>query len=465
MDAEHRKLIEENERLRRRVAELESLVEKLTEQVNKLSAALEESRRAGKRQAAPFRKKQTKAKPKKPGRKSGDNHGLHAHRTKPEQIDETYEAPLPNVCPHCSGTHIEETSVCQQYQTEIPRKPIQRQFNIHVGHCGNCGKRVQGRHPLQTSDAIGAAAAQLGPDAHAALSIANKRLGLSHGKCADLFKQLFGIWIDRSTSTRSMLRTAGRCEGAYEAIRKAVRTSPMVVPDETGWRVQATGAWLHALVTENLTCYVIDASRGYEVAQSVLGADYAGVLIHDGWAPYDRFTSALHQQCLAHLLRRCGEMVETAVRGAVRFPRSVAELLKRGLALRDRFAEGEIGEHGLAVARGRLEAELERLVFPTKTNRGNQRLATFFWNHLDDVFTFLWLPGVDATNWRAEQAIRPAVVNRKVWGGNRTWRGAKAQSILMSVLQTCHQRTLDTVDYLSRSLCAPHPPPLLPAMR
>ena len=50
MDAEHRKLIEENERLRRRVAEFESLVKKLTEQVNKLSAALEEARRAGKRQ-------------------------------------------------------------------------------------------------------------------------------------------------------------------------------------------------------------------------------------------------------------------------------------------------------------------------------------------------------------------------------------------------------------------------------
>lgn len=462
----------ECKKLRRRVAELESLTEKLLRevaalkgQVNKLSVALDEARRAGKRQAAPFRKKEPKAKPKKPGRKSGDEHGLHAHRSPPERIDETCEAPLPAACPYCGGKHIEETAVCQQYQTEIPRKPIHRQFNIHIGHCGDCGKRVQGRHPLQTSDAIGAAEAQLGPDAHAALSMANKRLGLSHGKCADLFKQFFGISIDRSTSARSILRTGRRCEPDYETIRETTRASPMVVPDETGWRVRGKNAWLHAFATENSTYYAIDASRGFEPAKAVLGSDYAGLLIHDGWAPYDRFESAMHQQCLAHLLRRCTEMAEVAVRGAVRFPRAVATLLSKGLLVRDRFLGGELGDRGLAVARGRLGAELERLVFPTKTNRANARLAKFLWKHLDEVFTFLWLPGVDATNWRAEQALRPAVVNRKVWGGNRTWRGAKAQSILMSVLQTCHQQALNTIEYLSRTLCSRQPLPLLAGTR
>jgi hypothetical protein len=46
----------------------------------------------------------------------------------------------------------------------------------------------------------------------------------------------------------------------------------------------------------------------------------------------------------------------------------------------------------------------------------------------DVLVTFLTHPGTDATNWRAEQAVRPAVVNRKVWGGNRTWRGATNRS-------------------------------------
>ncbi len=64
------------------------------------------------------------------------------------------------------------------------------------------------------------------------------------------------------------------------------------------------------------------------------------------------------------------------------------------------------------------------------------------------MFTFLAHPNVDATNWRAELAIRPAVVNRKVWGGNRTWRGAATQGRIMSVLRTATQGGVDEIDYL-----------------
>jgi len=47
---------------------------------------------------------------------------------------------------------------------------------------------------------------------------------------------------------------------------------------------------------------------------------------------------------------------------------------------------------------------------------------------------------LEATNWRAEQAIRPMVVARKVWGGNRTAIGARTQSVLLSLIQTCRQQ-------------------------
>ena len=67
-------------------------------------------------------------------------------------------------------------------------------------------------------------------------------------------------------------------------------------------------------------------------------------------------------------------------------------------------------------------------------------------------FWFLIDPTIAATNYRAEQAIRPAVVNRKVWGGNRTWSGARTQSILMSVLRSCEQRAVQPFDFLSNAL-------------
>jgi len=62
---------------------------------------------------------------------------------------------------------------------------------------------------------------------------------------------------------------------------------------------------------------------------------------------------------------------------------------------------------------------------------------------------FLRQPGLDATNWRAELAIRFGVILRKVWGGSRTWAGARAQAVLMSVWRTCWQQGGSALDFLS----------------
>jgi transposase len=430
--------------LQRRVAELEAHVERLTR-------LLEAQQRAGKRQAAPFAKGPPKPTPKKPGRKPGEDYGTKAHRLPPERIDEILEAPLPRACPDCGGA-IHETHVDHQYQVEIPRQPIHRQFNIHVGCCQQCRRRLQGRHPLQTSDALGAAASQLGPDAQAAIVELNKDAGLSHGKVHRILDHLFGIDLTPGGSAHVILRAAKRCEPLYATICAMVKESDWVVPDETGWHVGGHNAWLHGLVGTQATVYVIDPFRSGAVAERILGRDWTGILIHDGWSPYDHFPRAWHQQCLSHLLRRCHEMVETATRGAIRFPRQVGEILHAALDLRDRHAAGQVSAHGVAVARGRLANELAALVFPPKTHAGNERLANHLWNHFDQLFTFLRFPGLDATNWRAEQAMRFGVILRKVWGGNRTWVGASAQAVLMSVWRTCWQQGRSAIDFVSELL-------------
>jgi transposase len=71
---------------------------------------------------------------------------------------------------------------------------------------------------------------------------------------------------------------------------------------------------------------------------------------------------------------------------------------------------------------------------------------------LDECFTFLSHPEVEPTNWEVERAIRPAVVNRKVWGGNRTWAGARAQEVLMSVLETCRRAGRPGLEFVSQTL-------------
>ncbi|MGA7409502.1 MAG: IS66 family transposase [Bryobacteraceae bacterium] len=452
----YEELVEENRRLRAAIRRLEAQVAELQQLVEKLG-------REGKRQAAPFRKQdQPATKPKKPGRKSGRRHGPNAQRAVPPRIDETYDVPLPAKCPRCGEHRVRETHVAAQYQTEIPRTVIYRRFAVHVGVCQRCGQAVEGRHALQTSTARGAAASQLGPGIHAALAIMNKQLGLSHGKCVKLLGTLFeGLKIARGTSARSIARTGKRCAPAYEQLWQDIRNSPQIVPDETGWRVGGRTAWLHAFVGRRETVYLIDPTRSGKPAEDLLGTDWSGTLVHDGWSVYDRFTNAAHQQCLGHLQRRCEHLLETAVRGAVRLPRAVLGLIDRAYALRRAWRGHRLSADGLAEGGLRLAEELEYLAEGRFTSPPNRRLAGHLLDHAINWFWFLIDPKVDATNYRGEQAIRPAVVNRKVWGGNRTWLGARWQSIITSLVRTCEQRALNAFDYLLKALSQP-PPTLLP---
>jgi transposase len=56
------------------------------------------------------------------------------------------------------------------------------------------------------------------------------------------------------------------------------------------------------------------------------------------------------------------------------------------------------------------------------------------------------------TNNPLHAVIRFGVILRKVWGGNRTWAGARAQSVLMSVWRTCWQQGRSALDFLSQLL-------------
>ena len=117
-----------------------------------------------------------------------------------------------------------------------------------------------------------------------------------------------------------------------------------------------------------------------------------------------------------------------------------------------RLSGDDLAERGLALA-----CELERLAGGRWTHESNRRLAGHLRKHALHWFWFLIDPTIQATNHWAEQAIRPAVVNRKVWGGNRTWAGAQAQSRLMSVIRTCRQRAIEPFAFLLDVLCQTQP--------
>jgi transposase len=159
---------------------------------------------------------------------------------------------------------------------------------------------------------------------------------------------------------------------------------------------------------------------------------------------------------VGHLLRRCRRLRRDHPRA--RFPARVARILHQALRVRDRYAAGTVSAHGVAVARGHLFNRLLDALDDVGTVPDVQRFARHLTTELPAIFSFLIDPALDATNWRAEQAIRPAVVTRKMCGGgNRSPQGAETQQVLASILRTAHQRSLDADDIVTTPLRARAP--------
>src|SRR5450631_3907575 len=429
-------------------------IERLKQEVERLRKELEAALRASRRQAAPHSRGAPKRNAKEPGRKPGRRYGRQACRPIPSRVDERITVPLPEHCPHCGGG-VERESYATQYQEEIVRRTVVRRFDIAVGRCRACTRRVQGRHRWQTSDAVGVAGVQLGPEALTLAAILNKQMGLSLGHTQQVLSYGYGLEASRGGLCRALARMAGRAEPTYDGLVETARQAAVNGMDETGWKVGGQLQWLHVAVSAQVTVYAILPGRGYEQAVMILGAEYGGFLIHDGWAPYYRFQFAFHQSCLAHLLKRCREMAQIAPPTAGAFPRAVEQLLRTSLELRERYAAGEISEHGRRTVTGKLEAKLDRILETRRRNAANRRLARHLEHEQLWLFTFLHCFGLDATNNTAERAIRGMVIARKVWGGSRTWAGARTHQILASVLRTCWQQGKDAFTRGVRLLRAP----------
>jgi transposase len=357
-----------------------------------------------------------------------------------------------------------------QYQQEIVRKTVWRRFDIAIGHCKKCQKRWQGRDPRQTSDALGAAAVQLGPDALALAVQMNKRLGMPHADVAAVLKDGFQLQVNRSTICRAVDRVARRGEATWHALRNAARRSVVNGIDETGWNVAAQLQWLFVAVSEQVTFCDILPGRGFDQAAALLGADYVGWLVHDGLPMYYKFLKASHQSCLNHLLSRAKKLIESLPARAARFSLRVQEVLQQALALAKRYEKKEISLPGLWTATGRLETKLDRVLAHPGREPANRRFCNHLWHERPYIFTFLYCPGLDATNNRSERAIRARIGARKNWDGNRTQRGSRAQAVLTTILQTAKQQGKEPFEVLVELLCSndPHkildlvPPPEIP---
>jgi transposase len=446
-------------RLERALAERDEMVADRERRIAELEKLLEESRRAGKRQAAPFRHDELADEPKRPGRKSGEAHGRHGHRQPPVDPERSLDAPLPSCCPDCGG-EIAHVRDADQFQTDLPALPPPQttRFKVAVGRCTSCGKRIQGRHLEQTSQALGAAGSQIGPNAKAWAAYLHYSLGVPFAKISRFFSERLGLAVTAGAICQSSQSTSTDLVPVSAEIRSRINASPVVAMDETGWRVGGQPAWEWVATTPECTYYSVAYGRGFDQATDCVDADYSGTIVHDGWSAYGGYEGAVggyqaatHQTCVRHFTRRCEELIESLPDWARGTPRQVRDLLGEALHARD------TDEPQRRRVIDDLTERIELLAEQAHPHDECRKLVNHLYNNRLILFTFLADPAVDATSWRAEQGVRPTTVTRKVCGGNRTDRGAETQGRMMTLFRTATQQGVDAVDYLVNLARAPDP--------
>lgn len=427
------KMRDDPDALMRVIERLLDIVESLQDENKKLCDRIDGLEREVKRPAAPFRipDKKKKAKPGKPGRPKGHKGSF---RPRPQQIDEIIEVPLER-CPDCGGP-LEGVTALEQYIEEIPVvRPKVTKLVTWRGQCPRCGE-VRSTHPLQVSDAAGAAGTHLGPRALGVAMELTHGHGLTKRKACRVLDDLFGLKLTPGGLVQAAHRAAGKLGVRFEELERLVRRSAVAHADETSWWVGGPKWWLWVFANREATLYRVRQSRGREVVRETLGTDFGGVLVSDCLNIYDD-VCALQQKCYAHHLKAVSEAMQRHPNGGEGFLRSVRAMLLAAAALKKAWPE--MDEELRRRCRLNLDERARELLSPVRREPAEESVANRLRKQIAHLFTFLDHDGVDATNNLAERQLRPAVIARKVSCGNRTPRGARTWEILASLAATAAQ--------------------------
>jgi transposase len=451
------------------VGELQRQITELRASHEALRAEIDQLKRGGKRQAAPFSKGTRVADPKPPGRKPGSGTFRHREVPSPEAIT----APPVDVrvtldaCPACGGPLAEER-VDLAYRTEIPARPQPQvsQYRVWVCRCTVCGHTVRGQHPDLAPDQTGATAHRVGARVMAAAHVLHYGVGIPVRKVPAVLHILSGVRLTQGTLTQDALRRAAGTVGtAYAQLRAAVSEAPVVHTDDTGWRVGGKPAHLMAFETDAATVYQIRSRHRHEEVQEVIPADYPGVMVTDRGRSYDAqaFDNVRQQKCLAHLQRSIRDVLAIKTGRARDFGEGLKALLQEAVQLWHAYRQGTVPDVPTAA-----KALQEELTYQLRDRRlkdsDNQRLLNELGWHDDrgHLLRFLADPRIEPTNNRAERALRPAVIARKVSQCSKHTRGAEAFAAFTSVIRTLVKTGVGSVVDALAQLFHPMQPQHLP---
>ena len=272
-------------------------------------------------------------------------------------------------------------------------------------------------------------------------------------KTCTVLRRLCGLSLTPGGLSHLLVRVAGKVEAEYGQLVEQLRTSDAVFADETSWWVGGPGWWLWVFTTrEGLTFYRVDEHRGSDVVRDVLGDEFSGILVSDCLSSYDPPAYRKHK-CIAHHLqairkaRDRPDMEDPSYLDAWKalFQEVIALYHERASLSAERFAE----------EKARLEATTDRLLQQPCTQSSDVAVQNRLLKQQAHLLGCLDDPAAEPTNNRAERALRPAVIARKLSCGNKTETGRRCWQILASLAATYDALADDFVTFLTARLPLP----------
>jgi hypothetical protein len=314
-----------------------------------------------------------------------------------------------------------------------------------------CGHATKGDAPAGADAPV-----QYGPRIAAVIVYLHAGQFLSRQRTAQALAELFGIPLSSGTVAALTARAAGRLGGFLEEIRARIAGAGVAGFDETGLRAEGRLHWVHCARTGKYTLVFCHPRRGTE-AMNAMGVlpSFAGVAVHDAWAPYDTYGPAGHQLCCAHAARELQAVTDAAPAGQWCWATQAAEALAAiqhlvtGATARGHDADPAV----LATQAGLYHSAAMAGVSQTAARSGklmkkHNALARRLPGRQDDYLHFTRDQTVPADNNGSERDIRMVKLRQKVSGCLRTFTGATQFCAIRSYLSTAAKHDLCFFDAL-----------------
>lgn len=344
------------------------------------------------------------------------------------------------------------TGVERRQVFDLP--PVRAEVTEHQlieRECG-CGQRTRAAAP-EGADAQ----ACYGPRIAAVVIYLYTGQFLSKERTAQALAGLFGVPLSSGTVAALTARAAGRLGGFLERAREEIAASPVAGFDETGFRVEGRLHWVHCARTGKYTLLMVHPKRGRQAieAMGVLPC-FAGVAVHDAWAPYDGYDGADHQLCCAHALRELRAVTDAAPQDPWCWAAQAAEALTALQTLVREAAgqgRGAVDPDALAAQvrlfrSAALAGASQTAARSTALMKKHNALARRLLDRQDDYLRFTTDWRVPPDNNGSERDIRMVKLKQKVSGCLRTLTGARQFCAIRSYLSTAAKHGLSFFDAL-----------------